>query len=275
MTEDATISLLSDATHIACRRMTPQHLNALHASVDQASCLPARPDWGRKATAHLELFAILGALTGDSDLAGLVSSATRRLHELAMTVGPAADGIIVSSRRRLLSQLSAWDADGAALEMERHLGRLHFMERLAGGVEPTTMTTARGRGKVSASAPQLAPKLQVAGFPATTTPSAWGQCSASSSGFGNYMNHTEAEIEDAARRFERLADNLVPATATAEGLADLRAIAEATAQVRRDEALVTERVAAARARGRSWNGIAVALGVSRQAARHRFADQLD
>jgi hypothetical protein len=217
MTEDATISLLSDATHIACRRMTPQHLNALHASVDQASCLPARPDWGIKATAHLELFAILGDLTGDSDLEALVSTATRRLHELAMTVGPAADGIILSSRRRLLSQLRAWDADGAAQEMERHLGRLHFMERLAG---------------------------------------------------------------DAAHRFQRLADKRAPATATAtaaataDDLADLRAIAEATAQVRRDETLVVERVAAARAGGRSWNGIANALGVSREAARQRFADKL-
>ncbi len=55
---------------------------------------------------------------------------------------------------------------------------------------------------------------------------------------------------------------------------DLRAVAEAADQVRRDEALVTERVAAARARGRSWNRIAVALGVSRQAARHRFADKV-
>ena len=200
MTEDATISLLSDATHIACRRMTPQHLNALHASVDQASCLPARPDWGRKATAHLELFAILGDVTGDSDLAGLMSSAAGRLHDLAMTVGPAADGIILSSRRRLLRELRAWDADGAALEMERHLERLHFMERLASAY--------------------------------------------------------------------------APASVTAEDLADLRGIAEATAQVHRDEALVTERVAAARARGRSWNGIADALGVSRQAARHRFADKL-
>ena len=252
MTEDATISLLSDATHIACRRMTPQHLDALHASVDQASCLPARPDWGRKATAHLELFAILGALTGDSDLAELVSSATRRLHELAMTVGPAADGIIVSSRRRLLSQLSAWDADGAALEMERHLGRLHFMERLAGGADLAKMTV-RGSGKVSPSAPKLTPKLLVAGFPASSTAAAWSRRAAGPSGFGPYPNHPDAE----------------------EGLADLRAIAEATAQVRRDEALVTQRVAAARARGRSWNGIAVALGVSRQAARNRFADKLD
>jgi GntR family transcriptional regulator, transcriptional repressor for pyruvate dehydrogenase complex len=133
MTEDATISLLSDATHIACGRMTSQHLDALHTSVDQASCLPARPDWGRKATAHLELFAILGASTGDCDLAGQVSSAARRLHDLTLTIGPASDGIIVSSRRRLLRELSACDADGAALEMERHLERLHFMERLAGG----------------------------------------------------------------------------------------------------------------------------------------------
>jgi len=251
MTEDATISLLSDATHIACRRMTPQHLNALHASVDQASCLPARPDWGRKATAHLELFAILGDVTGDSDLAGLVSSATGRLHDLAMTVGPAADGIILSSRRRLLRQLTAWDADGAALEMERHLERLHFMERLA---------------------------------------SSYGPRSTRSSGYGDYRKHAKTGKEDAARRFERPADDLAPATATAADLADpadladladpadladLRAIAAATEQIRRDEALVAERVAAARARGRSWNGIADALGVSRQTARNRFADKLD
>ena len=84
------------------------------------------------------------------------------------------------------------------------------------------------------------------------------------------MRYTDAEIEKAARRFEQLADQLDPATAEVDDLSDLRAIAEAADQVRRDEALVTERVAAARARGRSWNRIAVALGVSRQAARHRF-----
>jgi hypothetical protein len=88
------------------------------------------------------------------------------------------------------------------------------------------------------------------------------------------MRHTDAQIEEAARRFEQLADQLDPATAAADDLSDLRAIAEAADQVRRDEALVTERVAAARARGRSWNRIAVALGVSRQAARHRFASKI-
>jgi len=104
------ISLLSAATRIACRQMTPQHLNALHASVEQASCLSARHDWERKATAHAELFTILGDLTGDRDLAQLVSS-----------------------RRRLLRELRAWDADGAAREVERHLGGLHYMGRVACG----------------------------------------------------------------------------------------------------------------------------------------------
>jgi hypothetical protein len=88
------------------------------------------------------------------------------------------------------------------------------------------------------------------------------------------MKHTDTEIEDAARRFDQLADDLDPAGVTAEDLSDLRAVAEAAEQVRLDEAAVTERVAAARARRRSWNRIAVALGVSRQAARHRFADKI-
>jgi DNA-binding GntR family transcriptional regulator len=136
MTEDALISLLSAATRLACRQMTSQHLNALHASVEQASCLSARHDWERKAAAHAELFTMLGDLTGDRDLARLVSSAAGRLQDLAVTVGPVADGIILSSRRRLLRELRAWDADGAAQEVERHLGCLHFIGRLAGEPVP-------------------------------------------------------------------------------------------------------------------------------------------
>ena len=88
------------------------------------------------------------------------------------------------------------------------------------------------------------------------------------------MTHSDEEIEEAAGRFQRLADELDPAGAKVDDLSDLRAVAEAADQVRHSEAMVTERVAAARAKGRSWNRIAIALGVSRQAARHRFADKV-
>jgi hypothetical protein len=88
------------------------------------------------------------------------------------------------------------------------------------------------------------------------------------------MKHTDAEIEEAAHRFEALAEELDPETAHMEDLADLRAIAEAADQASRVEALLTERVALARAHGRSWNRIAAALGVSRQAARQRFGGKV-
>jgi len=142
MTEDAVISALSAATRIACRQMTPQHLDALHASVELASGLSARPDWRPKAAAHAELFNVLGDLAGDGDLARLVSSAAGRLHGLVLELGPAADGIILSSRRRLLRQLQAWDADGAAREMEQHLKCLQFMGRLVGGASSARIPRA-------------------------------------------------------------------------------------------------------------------------------------
>lgn len=70
-----------------------------------------------------------------------------------------------------------------------------------------------------------------------------------------------------------LADRLDPATAPVEDISDLRAVAEAVDAVHRSEAGLTEAVHLARARGHSWNRIAVALGVSRQAARQRYGNK--
>jgi predicted ArsR family transcriptional regulator len=85
--------------------------------------------------------------------------------------------------------------------------------------------------------------------------------------------HTDKEIEQAASRFGQLADSLDPDTAQVEGTDDLREIATAAEAVRADDARLREAVVLARARGRSWNHIALALGVSRQAARQRFTDK--
>jgi hypothetical protein len=85
------------------------------------------------------------------------------------------------------------------------------------------------------------------------------------------MQHTDEEIEQAAARFEELADRLDPTTAAVDQTEDLRQVAAACDAVRTDEARLREAVQIARAQGRSWNQIAVALGVSRQAARQRFA----
>ena len=87
------------------------------------------------------------------------------------------------------------------------------------------------------------------------------------------MQHTNDEIERAARRFEQLANELDPDTAEVDRTDDLRQVFTISETLRAEEAKLRETVNIARAHGRSWNQIAVALGVSRQAARQRFADK--
>jgi hypothetical protein len=61
----------------------------------------------------------------------LVRDVPGQLHDLMVTVGPAAGGIIAGSRRRLMVLLQAGDAEGAAREMEQHLGGLLWMRRVS------------------------------------------------------------------------------------------------------------------------------------------------
>jgi GntR family transcriptional regulator, transcriptional repressor for pyruvate dehydrogenase complex len=125
------------ATRAACARMTAQHLRVLQDHVGQARCLPARFAWDRKAAAHAQIFNLLADVITDRPIpAVLLNQVVGAMHDLMITVGPAADGIILSSRRRLLEAIRAGDADGAAAEMEHHLRRLHFMWRLSRSSEP-------------------------------------------------------------------------------------------------------------------------------------------
>jgi hypothetical protein len=85
------------------------------------------------------------------------------------------------------------------------------------------------------------------------------------------ISHTDHQIHRAAERFERLADELDPAQAGVDDTTDLQAVAISAETTCSDETRLREAVEVARAHGRSWNHIAVALGVSRHAARQRFA----
>ena len=88
------------------------------------------------------------------------------------------------------------------------------------------------------------------------------------------MRHSDKQIDKAAQRFEQLADALDPDTAKVEDLSDLNDVAAASQAVQADEARLQQAVRVAREHGRSWNQLATALGVSRQAARQRFADKV-
>jgi DNA-binding GntR family transcriptional regulator len=111
--------------------MTARHLKALQDSVERVCGLADRSQWDRKAAAHAEIFGLLADAADDPVLAPVLRGGPGYVRELMVAVGRVADGMIISSRRRLLAHLQAGDGEGAALEMERHLRVLHFMWRLA------------------------------------------------------------------------------------------------------------------------------------------------
>jgi DNA-binding GntR family transcriptional regulator len=127
--DDELIQVCALAVRDACQRMTPLYLKALDDSVEQACCLPAGFAWDRKVTAHAELVNLLADATGDPVLALILRAVPGQLYDLMSAVGPAADSIIAASRRRLMARLRAGDADGAAREMEQHLGGLLWLRR--------------------------------------------------------------------------------------------------------------------------------------------------
>jgi GntR family transcriptional regulator, transcriptional repressor for pyruvate dehydrogenase complex len=130
--EEGMIQVQAMAARIACARMTAPHLSALHDSVEHAFCLTARSQWERKAAAHAEIFDLLADVVDDPALAPVLRGGAGCMNDLLLAVGRAADGMIASSRKRLLAHMRARDGDGAALEMERHLRGLHYMWRLSG-----------------------------------------------------------------------------------------------------------------------------------------------
>ncbi len=72
------------AARVACEQMTEAALRVLRDSVDQASCLPARPGWERKAAAHAEIFGLLADVAGDR-AAGQSGGLAAAMRDLMLT----------------------------------------------------------------------------------------------------------------------------------------------------------------------------------------------
>ena len=120
------------AVRIAGAQLTAPDWEALRDCVQQASTLPSRPGWERKASAYADTFRLLAEAAGDREPASWPGGAAGLVRDLLVAVGPAANGMIASSHRRLLAHLRAGDADRAARELAGHLAALHYMWRLTG-----------------------------------------------------------------------------------------------------------------------------------------------
>ena len=84
------------------------------------------------------------------------------------------------------------------------------------------------------------------------------------------MPRTREQLEQAVTEAEGWLDSLDPSSHPAEATDDLRSITAAVRSIAAAEGDLRDAVVRARSNGRSWGRIALALGVSKQAARERF-----
>jgi WhiB family transcriptional regulator, redox-sensing transcriptional regulator len=123
---DELVRAQTAVVRLAAERMTGAVLEVLLDNVERASGLPTKPDWERKASAHADIFRLLAKVAAVAGDGGAWLA-----RDLMHTAGPAANGMITSSHRRLLAHLRAQDAEAAAAEIENHLRALQVMGRMA------------------------------------------------------------------------------------------------------------------------------------------------
>src|SRR5262245_13225997 len=101
--EEGMIQRQAKTARLAYQRQPMRHLTGLRDRVERACRLSARSQWYLKAAAHAETFSLLAEVVDDP----LLTGGAGYMRELMLAVGRATDGMIVSSRRRLLAHLRA------------------------------------------------------------------------------------------------------------------------------------------------------------------------
>lgn len=86
---------------------------------------------------------------------------------------------------------------------------------------------------------------------------------------------SKATRDEKSSALERWADNVDPGDVVAVDASVLRHLAKLADQRAELDAAVIEAVHAARTANRSWSEIGVMLGVSKQAAQHKYGRQVD
>lgn len=127
------IPALAAATYIACLQLADQHLASNRDDAGEGAQFPHCLGCDDRVADYPDIFSLLADCVDDPATAEVLRLGPGLVRDLALAAGPAANGIIINSNRRLLTFLRAGDADAAEHEMDRYIRCLSLMSRLARG----------------------------------------------------------------------------------------------------------------------------------------------
>jgi GntR family transcriptional repressor for pyruvate dehydrogenase complex len=124
--------IMDAVVRLACQRATPQHFAALEANLATTEALTAEGRFAERTWTAIEFNRLLAEATGNHILCAIVAALSEVLRQFVELAGRRPHDPVLETRRKLIDELKAGDADAAAATMSHYLDGLekHLMRTL-------------------------------------------------------------------------------------------------------------------------------------------------
>ena len=124
MLTEARLAVMEMVVRLACERATAADLRAMEANLERTEMLAKAGRFEERAITAIEFNNLLADTTRNTILGALVEGLSEVSRHFIVLPPPLHD-FLVPSRRMLIEQIRARDADGAAATMRKYLERVH------------------------------------------------------------------------------------------------------------------------------------------------------
>lgn len=108
----------------ACERATPADITALRTNIDETIALTQAGRYEDRTLKAVEFSTLLANATGNAVMAAILEAMASVIRGFVVIAGPPAHDPLIKSRKRLIAQIEARDADGACETMRTYLASL-------------------------------------------------------------------------------------------------------------------------------------------------------
>lgn len=116
----------------ACKRATPEELQALYANIAEAEAAVAADDFDRRVKCHMDFHRILARMTGNPIMVVMMDALLTVLLNFIVSIGDTENPFTLPSRHRFMKHMEEGNVEAAVSEMETLLMRLEksYLSRL-------------------------------------------------------------------------------------------------------------------------------------------------